>query len=84
MNKNATEADAILMDELKKLTRKLWQAFAVLLPIKTVGVQGDQRTYSHVLAIRAVNSSDAMTANWAHIPHEILDKISAKCEVPDK
>ena len=80
------EADAILMEEIKKagLYRKLWQAFAVLLPVKTVGVQGDQRTYSNVVAIRAVNSSDAMTANWAHLPYEILDKVSARIinEVP--
>ncbi|RAP29008.1 GMP synthase (glutamine-hydrolyzing) [Candidatus Marinamargulisbacteria bacterium SCGC AG-343-D04] len=74
------DADWIIMDEIKKagLYRKLWQVFGVLLPIKTVGVQGDQRTYSNVLAIRAVNSDDAMTANWAHLPYEILDKISAR------
>ena len=63
------EADYIVIDEIKKAGyyKKLWQAFAVLLPIKSVGVQGDKRTYSNVCAIRAVTSEDAMTANWAHI-----------------
>lgn len=74
------EADAILMEEVKAagLYRKLWQVFAVLLPVKTVGVQGDQRTYSNVLAIRAVNSDDAMTANWAKLPYELLEKVSSR------
>lgn len=79
-------ADAILMEEIKKagLYRKLWQVFAVLLPVKSVGVQGDQRTYANVAAIRAVNSDDAMTANWAHLPYPILEKISSRIinEVP--
>jgi len=72
------EADWILLDEIKKakLYRRLWQSFCVLLPVKTVGVMGDKRTYENVLAIRAVNSDDAMTAHWAKLPYELLEKIS--------
>ncbi|MEO0115040.1 MAG: glutamine-hydrolyzing GMP synthase [candidate division WOR-3 bacterium] len=72
------EADAILLDEIRKANweRKLWQAFAVLLPVKTVGVMGDQRTYEAVIAIRAVYSSDAMTADWADLPHSLLGRIA--------
>ncbi len=72
------EADWILIDEIKKakLYRKLWQSFCVLLPIKTVGVMGDERTYENVVAIRAVTSEDAMTAHWAKLPHELLERIS--------
>ena len=72
------EADAILMEEIRKANfyRKLWQSFAVLLPVKTVGVMGDQRTYEAVIAIRAVHSTDAMTADWADLPHNLLGKIS--------
>lgn len=71
-------ADAILMDEIRtaNLYRNLWQSFAVLLPIKSVGIMGDQRTYENILAIRAVTSDDAMTADWAKLPHEFLGKIS--------
>ena len=54
----------------------MWQSFAVLLPLKTVGIMGDQRTYEHVLAIRAVTSKDAMTADWAKLPHDLLGRIS--------
>jgi len=71
-------ADAILSTEIKKANweNKLWQAFAILLPVKTVGVMGDQRTYEAVIAIRAVYSSDAMTADWADLPHKLLGRIS--------
>ena len=72
------QADWILIDEIKraKLYRKLWQSFCVFLPIKTVGVMGDERTYENVIAIRAVKSLDAMTADWAQLPHKLLGKIS--------
>ncbi|MEN6319210.1 MAG: glutamine-hydrolyzing GMP synthase [Syntrophaceae bacterium] len=72
------KADVILMDEIRaaNLYHKLWQSFAVLLPVKSVGIMGDQRTYENILAIRAVTSDDAMTADWAKLPHEILGKIS--------
>ena len=72
------KADAIVMEEIKKagLYRDLWQAFAVLLPVKSVGVMGDQRTYQHTCALRCVTSNDAMTANWAHLPYELLGSIS--------
>jgi GMP synthase (glutamine-hydrolysing) len=66
------------MDEIRaaNLYRKLWQSFAVLLPIKSVGIMGDQRTYENILSIRAVTSEDAMTADWARLPHALLGKIS--------
>jgi GMP synthase (glutamine-hydrolysing) len=72
------EADAIVRDEIERagLSRIIWQSFAVLLPIQTVGVMGDQRTYESVIAIRAVSSTDGMTADWAVIPHEVLGKMS--------
>jgi len=71
-------ADWILINEIKRagVYRKLWQAFCVLLPIKTVGVMGDERTYENVIAIRAVTSEDAMTANWAKLPTDLLERIS--------
>ena len=72
------KADFILLEEIRaaNLYRKLWQSFAVLLPLKSVGIMGDQRTYEHILSIRAVTSDDAMTADWAKLPHEILGRIS--------
>ncbi len=72
------QADTILLDEIKNagLYRKLWQSFVVLLPVKSVGVMGDQRTFANCVAIRAVTSSDAMTADWAKLPHDLLGKIS--------
>ena len=57
---------------------EIWQAFAVLIPVKTVGVMGDQRTYEYLLGLRAVTSSDGMTADWFRMPDEILTKISNK------
>jgi len=81
------EADSIVMEIVKEmgLYRKLWQCFAVLLPIRSVGVQGDKRTYSHVCAIRAVTSEDAMTAHWAHLPYDVLEKMSSRIinEIPE-
>jgi len=72
------EADAIAIDEIKKAScyKKTWQAFCVLLPIKTVGVMGDERTYENAVAVRAVTSLDGMTADWAKLPAELLGKIS--------
>jgi GMP synthase (glutamine-hydrolysing) len=71
-------AETIVDQEIRGagLYRDIWQAFAVLLPIRTVGVMGDQRTYEYVIAIRAVTSLDGMTADWAKIPNEVLGKIS--------
>ena len=80
------EADAIVMDEVRKndLYRELWQSFAVLTDSRSVGVTGDFRTYGHVIAIRAVSSEDAMTADWARIPYDVLGRISTRIanEVP--
>jgi GMP synthase (glutamine-hydrolysing) len=74
------QADAILLDELKGAGwyRKTAQAFAVLLPIRSVGVMGDGRTYENVIALRAVQTDDFMTADWSHLPYELLAKISTK------
>lgn len=72
------KADAIILEEIKNadLYRKIWQSFAVLLPIRTVGVMGDERTYEHTIAVRAVNSVDGMTADWVHLPYDLLGRIS--------
>lgn len=72
------EADAIVREEIKKagLYTKLWQTFAILPDIKSVGAVGDERTYTHTIAIRAVESEDAMTAEWARLPYEVLESIS--------
>ncbi|MDJ0804493.1 MAG: glutamine-hydrolyzing GMP synthase [Desulfobacterales bacterium] len=72
------EADDVLMQEIKAAGyyKRLWQSFAVLLPIKSVGVMGDQRTYENILAVRAVTSKDAMTADWARLPHKLLSRIA--------
>ena len=72
------EADFIFRDEIKKagLHRSIWQYFACLPNVRSVGVMGDYRTYSHTVALRAVNSSDGMTSDWARIPYEVLEKVS--------
>ena len=72
------KADTILWEEIRagKLYYKLWQSFVVLLPVKSVGIMGDQRTYENIVAIRAVTSDDAMTADWAQLPHAVLARIS--------
>jgi GMP synthase (glutamine-hydrolysing) len=74
------KADAIVQEEVKAagFYETLWQAFAVLLPIRSVGVMGDDRTYDETCVIRAVSSSDGMTADWARLPHELLAKMSAR------
>jgi GMP synthase (glutamine-hydrolysing) len=78
--------DFIVMNEIKKANfyRQLWQSFAVLTDVKSVGVQGDYRTYSYLVAIRAVTSEDAMTADWARLPYDLLARLSTRIanEVP--
>jgi GMP synthase (glutamine-hydrolysing) len=81
------KAQAILDEEIRKAGwyDKLWQCFIVLPDVRTVGVQGDARTYGHLVAIRAVHSEDAMTADWARLPYDVLERVSARIvnEVPD-
>ena len=75
------DADFVLQEEIRAagLYRELWQSFCVLpAELRTVGVQGDERTYGHVIAIRAVTSDDAMTADWARLPHDLLERIAAR------
>ncbi len=80
------EADSILQEEVRRagLYRELWQAFAVLPAIRSVGVQGDERTYAYPIVIRAVTSEDAMTADWARLPYDLLETISSRIinEIP--
>ncbi len=80
------EADAILLEEIRRagLYRELWQCFAVLPAIRSVGVQGDERTYAYPIVIRAVTSEDAMTADWARLPYDLLETISGRIinEIP--
>jgi len=81
------EVDDIVVGEIKLagFYKKVWQSFAVLLPIRTVGVMGDKRTYLNTIAIRAVTSTDAMTADWARLPYDLLEKISNRVvnEIPE-
>ena len=80
------EADAVIQSEVRKagLYREIWQSFAVLPAIRSVGVQGDERTYAYPIVIRAVTSEDAMTADWARLPYDLLDTISRRIvnEIP--
>ena len=80
------QADAIVLDEVRKadLTRQLWQSFAILPDVRTVGVMGDERSYAHPIVVRAVTSEDAMTADWARLPYDLLEKIASRivAEVP--
>ena len=79
-------ADAIVVEEIRRagLYDKTWQAFAVLLPVQSVGVMGDGRTYGHTIAVRVVESIDAMTADWSRLPMEVLERMSTRIvnEVP--
>ena len=74
------KADAIVVDEVRKAGwyERVWQSFAVLLPVQSVGVMGDSRTYEDTLAVRAVETEDFMTADWSHLPYEVLGRISTR------
>jgi GMP synthase (glutamine-hydrolysing) len=78
--KACQDSDQILYEELieAKLYHSTWQAFTVYLPVQTVGVKGDGRAYENVICLRMVNSSDGMTANWSHFPHEFLEVVSRR------
>jgi GMP synthase (glutamine-hydrolysing) len=80
------EADAIVVEEIRRagLYEKVWQAFAVLLPVRSVGVMGDYRTYGLTIVVRVVESEDAMTADWVRLPGDVLEQISTRIvnEVP--
>ena len=79
-------ADLVVVEEIRRagLYEKVWQAFAVLLPVQSVGVMGDDRTYGYTIAVRVVDSQDAMTADWSRLPLDVLEKISVRIvnEVP--
>jgi GMP synthase (glutamine-hydrolysing) len=81
------EADAILQEEVRAagLYRQLWQSFCVLPVVRSVGVQGDERTYAYPIVIRAVTSEDAMTADWARLPYDLLERVSSRIinEIPN-
>jgi len=74
------QADAIVLDEIRRagLIRSIWQSFAVLAPVRSVGVMGDARTYGDLIIVRAVESEDAMTAHWVHLPYDVLERISSR------
>ena len=73
-------ADSIVVEEMKLSDwyYKIWQSFAVLLPVRSVGVMGDERTYDYTIALRAVESQDGMTADWVKLPYDLLEKISSR------
>ena len=79
-------ADGIVVEEMRRaeLMRELWQAFAILPAVRSVGVMGDERTYGHPMVLRAVTSEDAMTADWARLPYDLLEAVSSRIvnEVP--